>query len=243
MIKKNHILRFENLSKFSNLTHGFSTRFFGDMRSSHHLYPQAIDKFTKTLEISQQQLVKMNQVHGNRVYLATKKDCGKVIPDTDGLISKEKDIFLGVITADCIPLLFYDPVNHLTAAVHAGWRGLFNEIIKVAVSDLFSKGSNAKDIIVGIGPCIKVCCYSIPKERADQFIEKFPNWEKFISKRDYKLFFDLVSVANDQLQSLGISAENIEDGDYCTFDHEDVYSYRREGEDFGEVMGIIGMLK
>src|SRR5205814_1712150 len=112
-----------------------------------------------------------------------------------------REIFLGVITADCIPLLFYDPQKEYVAAVHAGWRGLFKEIIKEAVTGLIAKGSDPKDIVVGIGPCIRSCCYSIPKERADQFITKFSDWKEFIVEREGKLFFNLAGVANHQLLS------------------------------------------
>src|SRR5258706_13654217 len=119
MIKQNNILRFHNLSQFDSLIHGFSTRFFGDMRPSHHLYPESISKFTRALGISEQQLVRMDQVHGNRVVSVSDKECGTTIPETDGMISGEKEVFLGVITADCVPLLFYDPQKKITAAVHA----------------------------------------------------------------------------------------------------------------------------
>ncbi len=241
MKKHNNILLFDNLSKFENVTHGFSTRFFGDMRPSHHLSEQSIKKFTQALGISEQKLVRMDQVHGSTVYLAADKDCGTTIPETDGLFVRESDIFLGVITADCVPLLMYDPQKNYTAAIHAGWRGLFKEIIRVAISRLVEKGSDPKDLIVGVGPCIRSCHYSIAKEHEHQFLARFPEWKPFLIERDEQIFFDLPGVARYQLESVGIAPSNIEDGDYCTFDHEDVYSCRREGEGFGEMMGIIGI--
>ncbi len=70
---------------------------------------------------------------------------------------------------------------------------------------------------------------------------QFPDWKPFIVEREGKLFFDLVDVAIHQLQSVGILKNNIEDADYCTFDHNDVYSYRREGKSFGLMMGVIGI--
>ncbi len=241
MIKQDNVLRFNNLSQFDSLIHGFSTRFFGDMRPSHHLYPQSIKKFIETLGVLEQNLVRMDQVHSNTVALVTKENRGKVIDETDGLVSQDIDTFLGVVTADCIPLLFYDPKKKVTSAVHAGWRGLFSEIIKESVSQMISQGSKPENIFVGLGPCIRVCCYNIPQERVDMYLTKFPEWKPFIVERENKLFFDIPAVAVYQLRSLGVPAENIEDGDYCTFDHEDVYSARREGEGFGEMMGIIGL--
>jgi len=240
MKKQNNVLLFENLSQFDSVIHGFSTRFFGDMRPSHHLYPQSIKKFTDALGVSQQRLVKMDQVHGSTVFLATDKDCGTTIPETDGLLTENPDIFLGVVTADCVPLLMYDPEKKYAAVVHAGWRGLFKEIIKEGVSRFVEKGSDPKDLIVGIGPCIRSCHYDIAEAHAHQFLEKFPGWKEFIIEREGKFFFDLPGVARYQLESADVSSDNIEDGDYCTFEHEDIYSCRKEGEGFGEMMGIIG---
>jgi polyphenol oxidase len=241
MIKQDNVLRFENLIKFENVIHGFSTRFFGDMRPSHHLYPQSLKKYTEALGISEQRLVRMDQVHSNAVAWVTKDDCGKEINETDGLVSTDLDIFLGVITADCIPFLLYDPKIKLVGAVHAGWRGLFSEIIKVAVSQMISQGSKPEDILVGIGPSIRSCCYSVSEEFVENFREKFGDVERFIVRRDGKIFFNLQKVAKEQLSAVGILEHNIEDADYCTFTHDDVYSCRREGKDFGEMMGIIGI--
>lgn len=240
MIKQENILRFENLTQFDNLVHGFSTRFFGSLRPSHSGYQDSLKKFTHALSITPQQLVRMNQVHSNTVYVTDERDRGKTIPETDGLITADPQVFLGVITGDCIPLLMYDPQTKLVAAVHAGWRGLFSEIIKEAISQFVGKGSKPENIIVGIGPCIGVCCYNIPADRAKMYLEKFPEWKPFVVERDGKLFFNLSGVAIHQLTSVGVMSSNIEDADYCTFDHTDVYSYRREGKDFGEMMGIIG---
>jgi polyphenol oxidase len=241
MIQHDHILRFNKLSSYSNLIHGFSTRFFGSLRPSHAQYQDSLKKFTQALSITPQQLVRMNQVHSSTVSFVSEKDRGETIAKTDGLITQDIKVFLGVISADCIPLLLYDPEKQFVAVVHAGWRGLFSEIIKEAISQLIAKGSKPDDIIVGIGPCIGVCCYNIPADRAQMYLEKFPDWESFIVKRDGTLFFDLSAVAKQQLTSLGIRRSNIEEAHYCTFDHEDVYSYRREGENFGEMMGVIGL--
>jgi hypothetical protein len=242
MNKNNNILKFSNLSKFDSLIHGFSTRFFGDMRPTHPEYKDSLQKFSAALNIDPQKLVTMKQVHSNTVYWATDKNYDQAIKETDGLLTEEKDLFLGVVSADCIPLLFYDPKMQFVAAVHAGWRGLFSEIIKETVSQFVSKGSNASDIIVGMGPSIRVCCYAVSEEFVENFREKFEAVEKFIVRKDGKIFIDLQKVAKEQLQSLGVLDQNVEDADYCTFDHSDVYSYRREGENFGEMIGIIGIL-
>ena len=133
MIKQHHVLRFNNLAKFNNIVHGFSTNFFGSLRPSDSKYQQSFNKFTDAFGVKIQQVVKMNQIHSNLVQIVTKKDYGQIISDTDGLITVEPEVFLAVITGDCIPLFFYDQKKEIIAAVHAGWRGLFSEIIKETI--------------------------------------------------------------------------------------------------------------
>lgn len=242
MRKNNHILTFDNLSKY-HIIHGFSTHFLGSMHPRDSEGAQkARKKFAKELGINPEKIIRMGQVHSNTIHFVTEKDCGGVIDKTDGLITESLHVFLGVITADCIPLLFYDPKQKRVAVVHAGWRGLLSEIMKGAVSVMVTKGTDPKDLVVGIGPCIGVCHYDIAKEHAEKLLGKFPDWKPFIASRDDKLFLDLAGVARYQLQSIGILESNIEQANYCTFEQKDLYSYRREGEDFGEMMGVIGLI-
>ena len=90
MIKKDHILRFTNLSQFTSLVHGFSTRFFGSMPPSHPGYQESLKHFADALGINLENIVRMHQVHGNAVYFATDKDEGQIIDKTDGLLTSEK---------------------------------------------------------------------------------------------------------------------------------------------------------
>lgn len=241
MIKKDNVLKFDNLSRFDNIIHGFSTIFFGSLRPSDPEYHQHLEKFSQALGMTTDTLVRMNQIHSNTVYCVTDNDRGQTIPKTDGLITSNTNVFLGVITADCVPLLFYDQKTQIVAAVHAGWRGLFAEIIKVAISEMVSRGSDPKDILVGLGPSIQVCCYEVSEEFVENFREKLDDIEKFVEHRDGKIFVNLQKIAKKQLAAVGVLEENIEDADYCTFDQKDLYSYRREGKNFGEIVGVIGI--
>lgn len=241
MKKANHILYFEKLTNFDNFIHGFSTRFFGSMLPIDSNFHQSLETFTKALGIPSKHLVRMHQVHGDTVTWVSQNEWGQVLSQTDGMMTRQRDVFFSVIVADCIPLFVYDPETTIVGVVHAGWRGLFQEIIPKAIAAMIEKGSKPENIIVGIGPCIRSCCYDIASDHRDTLLAKFPDWEQFITERKGKYFLDLPGVAQKQLLSAGVLARNIEDAEYCTFDHNDVYSYRREGKEVGRIIGIIGM--
>ena len=242
MIKKDGVLKFDKFMKFPDLIHGFSTRVFGDMRPSHESSTESLGKFSKALGVPMGRIVRMRQVHGNAVRWIRGKDGGNKIEETDGLLSSDPDVFLSVVTADCIPILLYDPVRQVVSAVHAGWRGVYKEIVEQAIDEMVKNGSDPKDIIAGMGPSVRVCCYDVGEEHAKMFTTKFPKWSSVV-KREGKFFLDLPLLAKCQLRSLGIPDTNIEDGGICTNDSPaDLFSCRREGKEFGEFVGVIGRL-
>lgn len=241
MKKNNDILFFESFVQFPSLVHGFSTRAFGNMNPAESHSQEAVNVFTKAIGIDAQKLVRMEQTHGKTVIWVSQKDTATIIPEVDGLLTDKENVFLGVKVADCVPLLLYDPKKNIVGAVHAGWRGLFKEIIPEAIAQMKTRGSNPADIIAGIGPCMGVCCYDIAPDHRDKLLKKFPAWEEFIETRAAKYFLNLSAIASAQLLAAGVTNEHIESGDYCTMDHSDVYSYRREGEESGRMIGIIGL--
>ena len=242
MFKKNGVFYFEKFLAFPQLIHGFSTRQFGSMRPSDSNSEKSREKFLNVLRKNPSKLIRMNQVHGNTVSWVTAQEEGAVIETTDGLLTKGKDMLLGVITADCVPLLLYDSKKGYCGVIHAGWRGVYNEIVQGTIKQMIEKGSESKDIVVGIGPSIRVCCYEVDKGHFEMFTSKFPQWNGFLKEKDGKSFFDLSILVKYQLQSMGIRDDNIEDSKICTADTmEDFYSYRKEGKKFGEFMGVIGI--
>lgn len=244
MYINNHIYFFTSFSAFPELIHGFSTRSFGSMRPSHKESNKARKEFVTALKVNSAQLVRMNQVHSSHVERVDAFDAGHEIPGTDGLITDTRNLFLSVITGDCVPVLFFDRYRKIVGAVHAGWRGLYNEIIKEAVEQMKALGSNPVDILAGIGPCIKSCCYSIDQKRVELITNKFKKvYEEplgFIIDLEEKTYLNIPHFARFQLTNAGVLNEHIEDSGLCTFDEPDLYSYRRDGENFSEFIGIIG---
>jgi YfiH family protein len=155
------------------------------------------------------------QTHNNKVMVVTPKlkgrgalDWNSAFNNTDALITKTPGICLMINVADCVPLLFYDPVKKVIGATHAGWRGTALKIAQKTVSSMVKLGSKAKDIKVGIGPSIGPCCYEVSRDVAMRF-------KSYICKGN-KYFVDLKFENKDQLIKAGIQSKNIQSSKLCT---------------------------
>ena len=93
----------------------------------------------------------------------------KIIPKTDALITKEKNIYLSITAADCIPVLFYDFNAKIIGIAHAGWRGTVGGIIKKTIDKIIEFGGNSKNIAVAMGPGINQCHFEINSNILDEF--------------------------------------------------------------------------
>jgi YfiH family protein len=239
---KNDIVKFKIFSGIEDLMHGFSSRAFGSMRPDHPGSESSLTLFSDSLGISTHKVITMHQVHSNNIQWVKSYQVGQSMPETDGIFTNEKSLFLSVLSADCIPVLFYDRRKKYVGAVHAGWKGIYNEILAVAINQLETKGADPKDLLIAIGPCIRSCCYNINRERAVLFRNKFPAYTAGVESRNSTTYLNLPEIAKWQLYSEGIPFENIEDCNICTSDNTDrFFSFRKEGKNFGEFIGIIGM--
>ncbi len=212
----------EKLLKFSDIVHGFGTR---------------DEKW------SEKDLVLSKQIHGSKIALVGKNDIGKMREGADGLITKESKVKIAVKTADCVPILFYEPVKKIVGVVHAGWRGTLDLIAEKMVQKIENLGGEAKNLVVAIGPHIGLCCYDIDKERAKTFEEKFGTDPKMISFLDDRPHLDLADVNFLTLLKAGVKKENLDVPPSCTSCQKDLFfSFRRskkEGDEFGEMLSFI----
>ena len=103
-----NIIYLKSFSKIRGLVHGFSTRSFGSMGSDNPNVDNALNLFSKALGINPRNVIKMNQVHGKNVSWVNQEHAGQKINQTDGILAAEKDTYLSVITADCVPVLIFD---------------------------------------------------------------------------------------------------------------------------------------
>ena len=142
---------------------------------------------------------------------------------------------LVITVADCVPILFFDPIQNAIGAVHAGWRGTANAIVKHALYKMKRNiRTDSKNVLAFIGPSAGVCCYEVSKEVAVKFENKIVPYNKT------KVFIDLKKENEFQLQQQGVVHGNIEISNHCTICEKQLFhSYRREGKNAGRMMAVI----
>ena len=150
--------------------------------------------------------------------------------NVDGYIVNEKDIATLVTTADCNPIIIYDPINNVISNIHAGWKGVINRIYINAIEKMQHEfNSNPSELIVCIGPSIRKCCFT---SREESFKEKFTSVFKYESeyledKEDGTFHIDLVKILKHEMKEVGVLDKNIHVADICTrCNTDDFYSYR-----------------
>lgn len=194
------------------------------------------DILGKTLGFLPEKLVFSRQIHENTVRQVTSADShtelfSPVPYDADGLVTDEVGLPLIIFTADCIPILLYDPVRHAIGAVHAGWRGTVADIAGEGVRAMIEKfGCSPQNIHAAIGPGIGKCCFETGSEvpQAVRLIETIDS-ASFITPglREDKFMVDLKGINRALLEASGLLPQNIDVSPECTMClHEKYWSHR-----------------
>ncbi|ENN94418.1 peptidoglycan editing factor PgeF [Bartonella vinsonii] len=173
-----------------------------------------------------QDLVTVNQIHSCDVVVVDQAFID-VPPKADALVTTTQGLLIGVLTADCGPVLFADPQAGVIAAAHAGWRGSLNGIIEKTISVMEDQGAKRQSIIAVLGPCIGPYHYEVTSEFYNQFIDRHSKFEKYFLKTDKvnHLRFNLWAFIMEQLKEAGVHASCVE---LCTYQEEQrFFSYRR----------------
>ena len=177
----------------------------------------------------------VRQVHGNRVILLTEysKDDDVCVAEADGLITNIPHLALSIRTADCLPIFIVSEEKKTIGIFHAGWRstqkGIVGEGLKILKHDLSCRADQLK---VGLGPCLRDCCYEVTEELRAIFPEE-------ITARGGKLFLDLALANQKQLLAAGVKEENINDHGQCTHCQKNFHSYRRDGINSGRMLSLL----
>lgn len=198
-------------------------------------------------------IVKTNQEHTKEVKIVNKK-YNSEIPDmnlseydnTDGLITNKKNIILSTTNADCILLLFFDPVNKVIANVHSGWKGTLQRISVETVKKMKDEfNCNPKNIICCVCPSIRKCHFEVEKDVKDLFYNKFKNLEgidNIIEEtiKGLKWHIDTVLINKIILEQEGLENKNIIDCGICSVCNQDlIHSFRAEKQGYGLETALI----
>lgn len=227
------------------LVHGMSGRRQGLPAEGDIAYSAASDpadtgqnrlKFFRELDIELPTLTLGKQVHGTRVVPVLASDMGRGqppafdgFPDTDGLVTGDVGVTLGVIVGDCAPILLYDRRKHVVALVHAGWRGTVGLIVQQAL-EIMRRGYGCRpsSIEAGIGPSIGPDCYEVGPEVIQAWMATgVKNARHAVIERDGTFYFDLWTANRLALVAAGVPRWNIEDSAECTRTSSDRFFSRR----------------
>jgi len=183
------------------------------------------------------------QTHGANVRLVTPELAGRgrdnledSLPDVDALVTQERGITINICLADCTPLVFYNPSQHIGAVVHAGWQGTALLIAQQAMHFLQIKFScRPADILVGIGPGIGACCYQVNADVLNKLYATFPYApDIFKLKEQHHLYPNIAEANYQQLRAVGVPPGNIDVAELCTYcGSDDFFSERKLGRPTG----------
>ena len=219
-------------------------------------YQKAIKDYKNlchTINSKPEHLVKTNQEHTKEVKIVSKKIHLKE-PDfnleqyakTDGIITNQKDIMLATTNADCILLLFFDPVKKVIANTHSGWRGTMQRISIETVQKMKQEfDCRPENIICCICPSIRKCHFEVDRDVKESFEKEFQdinNIDEIIEETvaNKKWNIDTVKINKIILQKEGIKLENIVDSEICSVCHSDlIHSYRVEKQGYGLNTAVI----
>ena len=207
-------------------------------------------KVSKNLAIVQEKIKSkskkiflLNQIHSNNFYYINKKSkLNNNKFEGDALITNRPNTPIGVLTADCAPILIFDQKSKMIAAIHAGWKGSYKGIVKQVVKFMIKKGCTTDNITAVIGPCISLKSYEVKQDSMKKFIKKDIKTKIFFKKIKNKNYFSLNEYISYQLKALNIKKIEVINKD--TFNIKNNFfsarrSIGRNESDYGRNISVI----
>jgi len=253
------MIELSNLKNLSGIRHGFLTRHGG---VSDGIYRSlncglgskddgaaVVENRARALRmagLAEESLATAYQVHSAKVAVVDASWRRDQRPEVDGLVSKTRGVSLGILTADCVPVLFADPEAGVIGAAHAGWKGAVTGVLPETIAAMIALGAGRDRIRAGVGPAIAQKSYEVGPEFPQRFIDLDPANAKFFttSTRCRRFMFDLVGFVAAQLAGLGLAAVEVAGNDTCA-EADDFFSYRRttlqREPDYGRQISLIGL--
>ena len=191
-------------------------------------------------EFNMNDIIYLKQIHSDKILKYTLNDKSIKDEEGDAIITNEKNVIIGVFTADCVPIILIDEEKEVIAAVHSGWKGTFESITLKTIEKMKREfNTNEMKIKAYIGPHIRKCCYEVSEELKLKFIDK----KKTIDEE--KLFnennLNLEECIIDDLKTAGVQDYNINSLNLCTYCSEDIklHSYRKSKGSYGRMFSFI----
>ena len=249
------MIKSKKLTKIKVLKHGFfnsvggkSTKIYKSLNCG----PGSRDKslnVKKNLEIVRKKISKkakniflIHQIHSNKFIYINEKYKSKKKPKADAIITNQKYLPIAVLTADCSPILIYDDKREIIAAIHAGWKGAYKDIINKVIKFMIKKGCKLNNITAAIGPSISIKNYEVKEDFKKKFIKKDKKNLMFFKINKKKLYFDLTSYIYTSLKKNGIKYIDVLKVDTFDIKHK-FFSARRalklKHNDYGRNISII----
>ena len=248
----------KKLKKFENLKHCFFSRKNGFSKGHYASLNCGLgsgdkkENVLKNLNLVSQKigckdelLITLNQTHNNKVvYFENESSIKNKLPG-DAIVTKVKNIGIGILAADCAPILLYDPQKKIIGCIHSGWKGALNGIISNTIKKFKELDSNIDNLFAVVGPCIGKENYEVKIDFYEKFVNQNTKYEVFFKKIvNDKYFFDLRGFINNKISDLNIrNIENIEMDTFAA--RETFYSYRRSclnnEKDYGRCISVILM--
>lgn len=191
-------------------------------------------------EFNVDDIIYLKQIHSDKILKYVKNNKSIKDEEGDAIITNEKNVIIGVFTADCVPIILVDEENQVVAAIHSGWRGTFESITLKTIQKMKNEfNTNESNIKAYIGPHIRKCCYEVSEELKLNFIDR----KKTISEQE--LFnennLNLEACILDDLKTAGVQDNNISSLDLCTYCSDDIklHSYRKSQGSYGRMLSFI----
>ncbi|MCX7124182.1 MAG: peptidoglycan editing factor PgeF [Gammaproteobacteria bacterium] len=177
----------------------------------------------------------LKQTHGTEVFLLKNNVTDSFQIEGDAIITQEKNIGIGVVTADCLPMILYDPLNNAVGIIHAGWKGLAAKIITATIKKMHDTfGTKSEQLQVYFGPSAGACCYEVQTD----FLKHFS--ETAFEKCDGKLYFNSCISGISELQDNHVLREHINtDNNDCTICTPGFCSFRKQKENAGRQPSVV----
>ena len=250
MIKSKELSRFRHIKHtFFNRLGGNSTGVYKSLNCGSGSFDKKKNIFKnlkfikKKIKSYSRKIVLLNQVHSNKFHFIDKKlKLNNKKFKGDALITNKLHLPIGVLTADCAPVLIFDQKTMMIAAIHAGWKGAYKGIIKKVIEFMIKKGCSNENIIAAIGPCISIKNYEVKQDFIKKFIKKDSKSKIFFKKIKNKNYFSLNQYIAYQLKSLKIKKIEIINKD--TFNIKNNFfsarrSKSRNENDYGRNISVI----